>query len=281
MSAAEKATDIVADVAEEVAEQALEVADISRASTGRNLGWAFGGFLIGAAVGGGVAYFVLSKRLETKYTRIADEEIDEMRKHFAMKTKAAEGTAQKAAVEAIISTQNYSNVPPANEGPPMAVQPPNQSVTEVEDEVAAPKPEPRNVFKQAELVDEWDWHKERSQRSPDTPYVIHYDERHEMDFQSMTLTYFDGDDVLCNEQDEVYDHEERNKLIGEANLNKFGHGSNDPSIVYIRNDELELVFEVCQSDQRYAETVHGFTHDAYDRGNLERMRLRERDAQEE
>jgi hypothetical protein len=64
-------------------------------------------------------------------------------------------------------------------------------------------------------------------------------------------------------------------------LDRFGHGSNDPSIVYIRNDTLEIIYEVVKSPHYYAEEVHGFKHEDLYRGNLERMRARERDDNED
>jgi hypothetical protein len=101
-------------------------------------------------------------------------------------------------------------------------------------------------------------------------------------YDHVTLTYYEVDDVLCNERDEIVDPDrDRENLVGERNLNLFGHGSNDASIVYIRNDKLEIVFEVVKSPNSFAEEVHGFRHEDWDRGNVERMRARERDAPEE
>jgi hypothetical protein len=139
----------------------------------------------------------------------------------------------------------------------------------------------RNVFREAKVEDTWDYQEELKRRSPDIPYVIHYDERYELeDYDHVTLTYYEGDDVLCNERDEIVDPDRRDEMVGDSNLNLFGHGSNDASIVYVRNDKLELIFEVVRSPNHFAEEVHGITHEAYDRGNLERMRIRERDDQE-
>lgn len=237
------------------------------------------GAAIGTAVGALTAFYVAYRKAESKYSQIADDEIEEMRKHFQNKTKAAEGMAQKGAVEALVSAERY--VTP-KEKPPMAVQPP-ESVTTSDnaEEDEEESSEVRNVFRDTPVEDTWDYQAEKKRRSPDTPYVIHYDERHEMEYQEVTLTYYESDDVLCNERDEIYDLERRDKVLGEPNLGKFGHGSNDISIVYIRNDELELVFEVVKSPNSYAEEVHGFGHDVGYHGNLERMRARERDEQED
>ncbi len=278
MTATDTATEAVADVAEEVAEQALNVAEVSRGVSGRNVGIAMGAFLVGAGVGGGLVYVLAKRSLEAKYSQFADDEIEEMRQHYHAKTRALEAEAAKRPVEEIVRERGYSSPDARSDSPPMAVPPPD-SVRE-DDEPEERKT--RNVFRDIEPVDfVWDYQEEKKKRSPDFPYVIHYDETQELDYQSITLTWYEKDDVLCNERDEIIDPEDRNNVIGDKNLERFGHGSNDPVVVYIRNDRMELMYEVVKSPNAYAEEVHGFHHDAYDRGNLERMRSRERDAQEE
>jgi hypothetical protein len=304
MTATAKATEAVAEVAEEVSDQALNVAEVARQAPGRGLGLAVGAFLVGTGVGGGVAFLLTRRKLETKYAKISDNEIAEMREHYQAKVRAAEATAAKRPMEEIVKEQGYAAPEPdISARPPMAVQPPAAVVEEegakaTDPPKAIPKPpvpvdrpapEVRNIFRDrqkaeeaaAEQMPEWDYHEELRHRSPETPYVIHYDEREEMDYQVVTLTYYEQDDVVCDERDTVIDENEREKLLGEKNLNRFGHGSNDPSVVYIRNDQLEIVYEVVKSPNSYAEEVHGFTHEGYYRGNLERMRARERHAREE
>jgi hypothetical protein len=143
------------------------------------------------------------------------------------------------------------------------------------------EPVVRNVFednREKTVPHEWDLHSELRRRTPDRPYVIHYDERHDMEgYSDVSYTYYAADDVLCNEKDEVIDPAERDDLIGEANLERFGHGNPDPMIVFIRNDNLEILYEIIKSPNSFAEEVHGFNHEGWDRGNLERMRRRERD----
>lgn len=221
----------------------------------------------GAAIG----YFVATKRLEMKYREIADDEIDEMRQHYMAKSVAMENTVDKPKLEDIVRDHGYST------DAPMVVNPPTEVVEAAEGtkEVLTPKPTPEpkkeNVFEKEQatpeevgdpLVDRnWDYHRERVNRSPLRPYVIHRDEKDENEaLETVTFTYYEEDDVLCNERDEVIGKDERDKLIGESNLGKFGHGSGDPSIVYIRNDKLELQVEVVRSPNSFAEEVHGFQH---------------------
>jgi len=283
VTATDKATEAVAEMAEEVAEQSLEFADAARGVDSGRLALAFGAFLFGAGVGGGLTYLLARKRLEVKYAQIAEEEIEGMREHYRAKTRALEAEAAKRPVKDLVEELGYSPAEADNTKPPMVVQPPD-AVKEAAEEEAEPEVEVHNVFAdhEGEVVDfEWDYQKEKRKRSPDIPYVIHYDERDEMEYQVVTLTYYEGDDVVCNERDEIIDPADRDGMFGEANLERFGHGSNDPSVVYVRNDTLELVYEVVKSPNSYSEEVHGIRHEGWNRGNLERMRRTERDDPEE
>lgn len=295
--AAETAVNIVADAAEEVADQAVNFAEFTRQMSKTRIQFYLLGMAVGATTGALIAWKVAYSRAETKYSKIADEEIAEMRQHYLEKGKALEAEAAKRPVEEIVKERGYSSPPTSppvgNTPPPMVVKPPTpapESVIRSEDEVAGEPPddesdpleETKNIFQEAEITHEWDWHAERRNRSPDAPYVIHYDEREEMEgYSEETLTYYEGDDVLCNERDEIIDPDfQREQLVGEKNLERFGHGSNDAAVVYIRNDKVEMVYEVVRSPNNYAEEVHGFHHSGYGK-NLERMRARERDEQEE
>lgn len=266
---AEDAIDVAAEMAKENAVRLLNRTKLQ---------FALGGWVLGAITGGFFAYKFAYSRAQTKYSQIVDDEIAEMREHYREKGRALESEAAKGDLDLLVNDLGYSES--EDEKPPMVIQPP-RAETKSEDKPPEP-PKTRNIFAEPPPVNhEWDWHAERRGRSPDTPYVIHYDERYELEYEETTLTYYTVDDVLCNNDDEVYDHDARNALIGEGSLDRFGHGSNDPSIVYVRNDKLELVFEVVKSPNCYAEEVHGFQHYIDSYKNLESMRNRERDDQEE
>lgn len=270
--------EVIADVAEEVAEQASTVADISRRSSGRNVGLVFGGMAVGAGLGATGAFFFFRRRFELKYEAISQEAIAEMREHYQEKTRALEAKAAKQPLEEIVRERGYSS-DTEDEKPPMAVPPPTttltpQAVVEAEEEPSEEEialqhrreaameqdPQLRNVFEDhGPPEDHWDYQAELAKRSPVRPYVIHIDERQETAYTEATYTYYDQDDVLCNERDEVIaEGMERDSLVGEGNLDLFGHGSGDRDVVYIRNDRLELDMEICKSTNSYAQEVHGF-----------------------
>lgn len=295
----EIAADGVADGLHIVSEEALAAEQAVRGIEKLQIAYIGLGVAVGAAVGALVAFKVAYSRAETKFSQIADDEIAEMREHYQAKARALEGEAQKGRLEEIVAERGY--VSNDDEKPPMAVSPPDsvveaagEAVEEAELHQANPavpkvvkETEVRNVFRDADEAANvtesvaWDHHAELRRRSPDAPYVIHIDEKDAFeDYSDMSLTYYEADDVLCNERDEIVPHEERDQLVGEKNLNRFGHGSNDPSIVYIRNDRLEMVMEVVRSPNSYSEEVHGIRHTSYSR-NLERMRQREREQRDD
>lgn len=262
----------VDEVPEEVLQEAVDTTYELGRQAGRSLvkvGLLTG--IGGLAIGSAVSYFLTRRILETKYNKIAEDEIAVMREHYQSKMVALENTSGKDNLDDLVQERGYLVEEAA---PPMAVSPPTSVVVaaeEAQDEVEVlPEPvvkEPppaeeviRNVFEEAQMMNSWDYNKERAKRSPVRPYVIHVDEREELPYDEVSLTYYDADDVLCDERDEVIGGPDRDRMVGEANLEKFGHGSNDPSVVFVRNDRLEAQYEIIKSPNSYAEEVHGFEH---------------------
>lgn len=110
------------------------------------------------------------------------------------------------------------------------------------------------------IIDEdgFDYGEEIPNRSADAPYIISSDEfmEGECDYIQNTLTYYEADDVLADEHDEAIENVD--KLVGNLNLTKFGHGSKDPNLVYIRNEAIEVDFEIVKNKRSFASEVHGF-----------------------
>jgi len=105
----------------------------------------------------------------------------------------------------------------------------------------------------------WDWEIEVAARealNPGTPYILHRDEfyRNEFDYTQTTLAYYEGDEtvVVEGEQEPLFDFQ---RLTGELN---FGHGSGDPNVVLIRNDERRAEYEICRNEGHFAKEVLGY-----------------------
>lgn len=122
-----------------------------------------------------------------------------------------------------------------------------------------------NVFTNMKESD-FDFETELPKRSPDHPYIITETEYFESENQTITLTWFDGDEVLSDEKDEHIPDIER--VVGEDNLLRFGYGSGDPNLLYIRNEKMEVDFEVVRNEGKYTEQVMGFIQHEDKRGPL-------------
>lgn len=260
--------DVVADVAEEVAEGAEYVAEVSRAlDTRLVVAGVISGFVTGFVAGG----WYINHRLRAQYQQIAEEEIDEMREHFRRRLVAKEVKPDLGKEAAkIVEREGYDGPahPVLQEDEDGAVPPEEEEI--YEDPVLAEEAEAEeevtetveNVFDKDEpQAGGWDYEAEVARRRPEFPYVIHEDERHEKEGYTHTeLTYYAGDDVLTDTDERPV--EDVDKVVGTANLEKFGHGSGDKDVVFIRNDALELEVEVTRDEGNYSEVVHGIKHSA-------------------
>jgi hypothetical protein len=105
-----------------------------------------------------------------------------------------------------------------------------------------------------EVDPNWNYEEELKHRSPDAPYIIHRDEffSNEMDFEQTTIMYYQKDDVLCDEADMPIPRYD--KFVGEL---KFGHGSLDRSICYVRNEHISHEWEVILDEGSFAVEVLG------------------------
>ncbi len=197
---------------------------------------AAGGLLAGGALG----YFLARRNLEVKYAKFADQEIAEMREHY--RESKAIAAIPKPDLQDVVEELGYVE-PKQEEAPPIVIE-----------------AETTNIFVNAEPESEWVWADELRQRSEGAPYIIHKDEftQNEREYTQSTLTYFEEDDVLCDERDTPID--DREEMIGLDLFERFGHGSGDANILFVRNPIREIDIEIIKSSGSYAEEVHGLKH---------------------
>lgn len=249
-SATDTAVEAVVDAAEFVSDEAAQLADAARdVSRAFVRGIATGG-VFGIGIGFFIGWRVLDKKIQQKYQEIADGEIDEMRRHYYSERPVTPTEAAKPALKEVVHELGYASKAVPTEAPPVVeVEPPAATV---------------NVFDHGE----WDYAEEVKARRADIPYVIHEDEfrqgvfgadSEDEEHEQSSLTYFAGDDVLSDERDTQIT--EVDKTVGLENLEKFGHGSTDPSVVFVRNERLKMDYEITRSDGKFATEVHGFQED--------------------
>lgn len=229
---------------------------------------------VAMAAGGAVGYFVAQKQLTIKYEEIAKKEIAEAKDFYRVLYKRDGFETPQAAAEKLAPEQKeneYSSDPRVAAAAAKVLteygghfpgtKPPLESLSnthKVEETTIS-----RNVFIQAEieeqnLTDE-DWKQELMNRTEEAPYVLSKEEfmLNDSDYTQVTLTYYKGDETLADDQDNRIDTPD--EVVGLYNLNRFGHWSSDPRIVYIRNDVRDLEAEIILHDDKYSAVVQGFT----------------------
>lgn len=237
--------------------------------------------VVSAAVGSAVTYVATSKTLEKKYADISETEIEQVKDKYKrlymedeysdpkkmaekytdkeIEIETAVGVIdpeeiKKAAKAALVDYTQFSRVTTVTE-----------EEAEVLDEITD-QDHPPAADQTASIFDnppEWNQVIEESKRAvnPLQPHVISQTEYfgHETGYEQVRVTYFTEDNTLADEKNQpIPEHE----IIGDDNLQRFGHGSRDPHIVHVRNHEAEMEFEIVKVEGSFAEMVYGFPPEA-------------------
>lgn len=260
------------EVTEQIAEHLEEAANATRQIDSRIVGAFTSGAIFGIAIGLVFGYRYNKEKIKAEAFKESEAAIAEMREYYNSKIVALQAQDKKN-VEEIVEERGYST----KEGPMDVVDMeavaklrplrPVVPVTEPPHHVVeAPHLSTRHAMRslegQKDKNEGWSYPHELSQRKPGVPYIIHQDEYSagESGYQQVSYTYWAKDDILTDEDETVI--ENRDNLIGENNLRRMGHGSDDINIVYVRNSQLELEFEICRHEGSYEEVVLGLENDS-------------------
>lgn len=218
-------------VTEEIAANLEEAAEATRKLTAAPAGFFFVGLIVGAGIGFYYGHRMLKEKIKDEAFRDSEDELDRMREEYQIRTAAV----RKPAVEALIKEKGYAAAPPDH------------------------NPEPAEV----RVEGQWNWEIELASRDEDAPYVIHLREFEEPydGYNRVSYTYYSGDDVLVDEDETPLAHGDL--IVGQKNL-KFGHGTEDPDTVFVRNDKLELLIEISRDPGSYEEKVLGLERNESD-----------------
>ena len=259
------AKDVVeqAEATLEVVEDQLDELETIKKSFGA--GKAVGFFALGAAVGVGVTYFVIKKRLEATYDERVRLEVEESIEFL----KTQDVDLEKVAVvtefpedEAIEVPEEVKEVMEQYDSAVLDPEPEPDTIDEVEGQrLVETKPDPADLVKKNQAVSYHKVFKDDAEKVAEAE-VAEAARVDEPDFEDVnpdisvisrdlfmtnvseypqqTLTYFSDDAVLDIQGDFVADHE---NLIGTGRP-PFGLQSEDENIVYLRNKKTEKEFEV-------------------------------------
>jgi hypothetical protein len=225
--------------------------------------WIAAGFVGGLGLGLVGGYFFAKKRLETKYDKIAQEEIDEARDYYRA-AKAATEARLKAPLEEVVEYLGYEkteNTIGGEEDPPETESVKYHNMPEPGEEAS------QTVF-ESHPPSEHEWNMPAElmarQQNPDVPFVIHLDEfgeLHDEDYTTVCYTWYFEEEILADERDEPVDNID--ETVGINNLQRFGHGSGNAHVVLVRNTETKTDIEISRADGNYVDNVTPFLQHQY------------------
>lgn len=204
-------------------------------------------FGLGLSIGGGTAY-ILTKR---KYEKQLEADIQSVKETYDRRYKSGEFATPGKVLENIRELEEE-----------------REQITEQLDEfsqeiadlgyntgaVEEEREEPVIVIEsEARIIPE-----ELSMPDNMDPHVISYDSFMGDDydhFDKISITYFQEDDTLMDEREEVIPDIEN--LLGADTTSRFGELSQDPDQVYVRVGKLRSDYEVTRDKRSYQEVVLG------------------------
>lgn len=226
-----------------------------------------GASVVSLAAGAGLGYLVAKKQLDDYYRNLSEQEIAEAKKFYSILYKRTDDTKTPAdaasslipnEAEAAKAIRRYQGV---DEEVSVVVGTPGSQewhVPETEYDEEEPEEIAKNVFDDPRAPSNFpDFEVEVKKRTEEAPYVISQDEflANETSYMQSTITYFAGDNVLVDERDTPIENPD--STVGLDSLLKFGQWSNDRKIVYVRNDALEMEYEIANSEGKYSVEVLG------------------------
>jgi hypothetical protein len=242
-------------VIEEVAENFEEAAEVTRMIDARAVRYFIGGVVVGAALGFYFGYRFNREKIRAEAFKESEEELEKIREVYQQRVTANQ---PKPSVEDLVEERGYSVQVTEEEVVERPLKPP----VPISGQPFAPSKDPkRTADGEKDKHEGWSYPYEMAKRDITRPFIIHQDEffTKETGYQQVTYSYYAGDGVLADEADTVISNPDN--LIGIENLNHWGHGADDFNVLYIRNSQLELEFEICRTPKSYEEEVLGLEHD--------------------
>lgn len=233
--------------------------------------------LVGASTAT-ASYFILRRAFSKEADIRITQEVEEVKRFYGVTKKANPvdlvnqlvNSYEDETVDLVLNEAGYAKISDVKEFWPDKVtyeiiHPGHgEPLTEVElnaiDEVQGDLVEvAHNVFTNADVDEEgteWDYGYEMEHRDLTKPFIIHRDEYgEEEEIDTTCITFYEGDGILADDRNIIIPKPET--VVGLENL-RWGHGSGDPNVVFIRNPDLECDFEVTRDDGKYTEQVLGY-----------------------
>lgn len=256
----------IEQLAEEVATNLEEAAEITRKVNSTGLGYLAVGLGIGAAIGFYLGYKYNREKIRAEAYKDAEGEVALLREVYLNKTLSATNVeadstplqgavpTEKPPIEEIVEHLGYGAPIPRRERP-LPAPVPILEIEDLPDDTLDDLPE-NPVGTSKSMNAGWNYEREARNRSPEEPYVIHQNEYYHSnpEYTKIVYTYYALDDVVADEHDHPVPHGDL--VIGVDNL-KFGHGADDTEVVFVRNDRLEMDMQICRIQRSFEEDILG------------------------
>lgn len=211
----------------------------------KNIIRGFAIFVVGVGVGtGGTVLF-----LKNKYESIVQEEIASIRE-VAERTNPVDGypDSPNPSKVLVMSRDRYKKIA--------------RQYGSVESEAATTYFDPVETEHPVDSDEEYDKCEDMScgiciGSDTGAPYIISLEEFSEgtTNFDKISICYYEDDDTLADENEEIIT--DVSTVIGDDALTSFGQDSEDPEVVYVRNEQMSIDYEVVRLSKSYQETVLG------------------------
>jgi hypothetical protein len=246
---------------------------------------------ISAAAGAGVTYVAMNRVLEKKHQEQLKAELAQAREYYQelystpVFVREEETEEDRALLDDVReATDEGDGIPEDVVGRALSAVRNYQGEDEDREAVVivpqdvAERPEPtivNNIFVNHVAPGEEVLAALMADRDPSEPYIITKEEfyQNDGDFDQEKFTYWEGDQVLVNDKEELQPIDDLERVVGIENLLRFGYGSGDEHVLYVRNETIDppLDLHITRSTGKYAVEVMAIDDDgphlAHSRGN--------------
>jgi hypothetical protein len=219
-----------------------------------------GSTVLSAAAGSAVTYVFTKKQLDKKLDTLISEEVEKTRQHYAKMYKKDEYASLDNLAAPI---QQYEEK--------LEVTEENMAEVALISEIDYNKISRKKAMKTepSHSEEEWDQEAEDAKRELLHIYPISHEEFVNTELETQCWSYFEDDDVMVGQEDALIDGYE--SLVGDDAVLMFGYGSKSNNVVYIRNENIGMDFEIVRHLTGYSASVLGLSH-SDDSGKIRKFR---------
>lgn len=206
--------------------------------------------VVSMAAGAVSGFFVSRHILKNQYEEIAKKEIDDAKIYYSRLHKKGEFSDP---VELANRTEEISDRITSE-----TISKALKYVPDVENDATIVEEDDIDLTNDQTVTDEELVREIEMAAAHGHPYLISKEEYlcNDTEYDQITLTYFENDDLLVDENDIPIEYIP--DTIGIETTNRFGVMSGDNNIVYIRSDRKRIEYEIVRNKGNYAKNVLGF-----------------------